>query len=342
MDGRTRQVAVCSFAGPPSLWTIRWGAGSFSLDATSSDIPLIQPFALAADPAGHWLYLVEFGDDAALVVLRRPRESDADYDIIEKVPLPGVSGACTVRLSSDARHLAIAGYSSANVVLVKLTATGDGVSHVDTIAFKGSGPDPERQSVSHPHDAHFYGNTLLVADLGADAVHEVSLSDLSVRSSPLTAGSGPRHLVAIGDQLFAVSGELDSTMMLLRLDGGMFHLLDSIPATSRSVPDRNYPSTVIADVERNLVYLANRGADSVMVARVVNDRLVPMREVPTGSAWPESLTLCDDHLLVAHSQGDSVVAIRLDDEGLPFEGDVNARTTIPSAMWVEALPDVRR
>lgn len=342
MGGHVRQFAVCSIEGSTSLWTMQWDADNLALHVTASCTQLNRPFALAADPTGRWLYLVEFGDAATLVVLRRPHQNKTDYVVSERLPLPGASGACSVRISNDGSHLAIAGYDSANAVLVNLSGTGDSISSWETIALGGSGPDSERQTGSHPHDVLFHGDTLLVADLGADAVHQINLYDRSVHSSPLPAGSGPRHLTAVGDQLFVASGELDSTMMLLRLDQGEIHVLDSIPATSQLVPDRNYPSTVIADARKNLVYLANRGADSVMVARVVNERLVPVREVSTGGAWPEHLALCESHLLVAHSRGDSVVAIRLDDEGLPREDDVMARAHIPSAMWVEALPGVHR
>lgn len=66
----------------------------------------------------------------------------------------------------------------------------------------GTGPNADRQESSHPHQIYFYGNELLVPDLGADRTWRFqrgATGEWEVRGSVEYApGSGPRHVVVQG------------------------------------------------------------------------------------------------------------------------------------------------
>ncbi|EJF63677.1 putative isomerase YbhE [Dichomitus squalens LYAD-421 SS1] len=77
-------------------------------------------------------------------------------------------------------------------------------------------PAPPSPAVSHPHMALEVGSEVFVPDLGADTIHRL------VRDGPAgnfkvqgeieqPAGSGPRHIVVRGDQLYTIH-ELASTL----------------------------------------------------------------------------------------------------------------------------------
>ena len=115
----------------------------------------------------------------------------------------------------------------------------------DFIQHAGSGPNLGRQAGPHPHMVLFYPpevtgqgprGDVLVPDLGSDAVLTYSLSadgklvekeGLRFRTAP---GAGPRHLRfhPNGRHLFVVN-ELDSTLMVLRLEGDSFVPLSTVP-----------------------------------------------------------------------------------------------------------------
>jgi len=311
-------------------------AGQDPREPARTSVRLDRAFSLAAHPDGRVIAAVALDDHGAVTTLERA--NDGRLGLVGRLEAPGTSGLCRVRVAADAARLLIAGYESGTLTTVPIDAAGRPTGEARTIAFEGSGPDPERQSRPFAHDALDVDEVVLVADLGTDLVRRVvdgrhGLRELEpIRCPP---GSGPRHLAAVGPGLVAASGELDSSLILIRVgpDGG--EVVDTIPATSVPTADRNYPSSVVGDPARAIVYIANRGADTIMTARVDGERLVTIGERPSGGVRPEHLALADDRLIVAHSVDGAVAALPIVD-GLPGAPVVIA--TVPGAVWVEPLP----
>ena len=181
---------------------------------------------------------------------------------------------------------------------------------VDRFRFAGSGPNPDRQAEPHAHQVVVDGAELLVADLGTDQLHRLMIDD-GGRFSPLApavrlpAGSGPRHMVVVGDHLVVaceLSGEL---WVAVRTPEGWQHV-QTVPASTRGDGPAAAPSAIRAHGDE--IFVANRGAETVAVCRLDRGghRLHPVQEFPGGGAEPRDLVVTADRLWVANQDADLV------------------------------------
>lgn len=328
-----RQFTIGSFGSPAGLSMLTWDGASRSLDAVPIDAPVGGTLALAARADGRVLLIAPFDDEGELVVLLRADAASA-FVVARRLRLPGVRQPCRVRLSEDGRSAAIAGYGSGTLTIVALDDAGLPSAEPCTSTFAGSGADPDRQDRSYVHDALFAADAILAADLGADLIRVVDGGERAPIVCP--PGSGPRHIADAGNGFLVVSGELDSTLLLIGPGpAGVRRLADVAPAAAATRAGRNHPSSVVVDTRSGLVHVANRGADTVTTAAVRDGRLSVLAEVPTGGASPEHLVVEGDHLFVAHS-GDGIVTALPLRRGVPT-GEVSAAASVPGAMWIEPL-----
>jgi 6-phosphogluconolactonase (cycloisomerase 2 family) len=64
--------------------------------------------------------------------------------------------------------------------------------------FSGTGPNPDRQDASHPHEVYAHGDELLIPDLGADKTWRLAKESTGWEVKGVIeypAGSGPRHIL---------------------------------------------------------------------------------------------------------------------------------------------------
>jgi 6-phosphogluconolactonase len=253
---------------------------------------------------------------------------------------------CHLALDLSGRLLVVTNYTSSTLAVQKIAADGSFMGELRLIHLSGSSVELDRQQDAHPHQAVFDGERLYVTDLGADLLREfhVDLDGkgpntlLSVRDTPLPAGSGPRHVVVLPGGRVALSGELGSTLIIGRPGGGA-ETWSHVPSTGRSGPaktrhTRNYPGDIQASPDGRLVYLANRGYDTIATFSVVDEKPRLISEIDAGVTWPQHLLLRGENLLVAGCDSSQVVTIPLF-EGVPTEPTV--LFDCPGACWL--LPD---
>jgi 6-phosphogluconolactonase len=166
---------------------------------------------------------------------------------------------------------------------------------------------------------------------GADVVR-VDIEPTAVHRLP--GGTGPRHLAVLPPrpeadrprQHLAVVGELDSRLHLLGLDAGPegFPGVGIVPthaqdADPEAVQD-NLPSHLVLSADGTLVYVANRGRNTIGVIRRGGPSEL-IAEVPCGGDWPRHIALAGpaggQGPLVALERGDAVVHLPLDADGIP-------------------------
>lgn len=329
----TMGFAVCSMTERPSVWTAVWHPSDERWETSPSAVEIDRAFALAAHPRGS-LYAVGLTERGAVHRLGHDGGSEG-FVLHESLEVPDVALPCRVRVDAAGGRLLIPGYGDGALAVVDLDDDGRFVGEARIGRFTGAGPDPERQAGPHAHDALALAEGIGVIDLGADVLRIVDAATLTETAAlTLPPGSGPRHAVDVGGGLLVVSGELDSTLILVSLAD--HRVLDVIPATSRTGGAANYPSTVVHDADRGLVHLANRGSDTVLTARIEGERLIRLAETSTGGVGPQHLALAGDHLVAVHADDGAVVALRLVD-GVP-DGVIAATTHIPGAIWVEPIP----
>jgi 6-phosphogluconolactonase len=192
---------------------------------------------------------------------------------------------------------------------------------VDLVTFSGSGPDPDRQQQPHAHQVVWDGDEVLVADLGTDRLHRLRVAEdggLSAAGAAvrLPPGSGPRHLVVVGQHL-VVACELSGQLWLARRGStGGWQEVGSVPCSAAHAAEPALPSALRAD-DGGRLFVANRGPGTVAVFTLDGsaDRLDRLAEFGCGGAGPRDLALAPGQLWVAN-QADDLLSV-FDTTSLP-------------------------
>ena len=280
--------------------------------AVVGTLALPSPTYLVAHPDQPWLFVVSESEAGQVSSVRL--EDDGALTLLSTVATGG-SGSCHVAVARDARHVLVADYGSGTVCSVPVGADGVLGERSGFWRSTGSGPDTERQEGPHAHQVVLDGDEVLVADLGTDQVHRLRVEPdgglvEAGPAVPLPAGSGPRHLVVLGDHL-VVATELSGELWLGRRasDGGWTEL-DRVPCTAVTGDGERYPSALRADGDTVLV--ANRGPGTVATFALDADAgtLRLLDERPGGGRWPRDLVVADDLLWVANQTDDVVTVLR--------------------------------
>lgn len=256
----------------------------------------VEPLPGPGDPS--WLVRVGEGEQEHLyavsegdrVVRVRPGQG-----VVASVPSGGM-GPAHLALSPDGRWLVASNYVSGSVGLVAVRPsegeTGRVLELVDELQLTGDGPH-ERQDSSHAHQAVFLDERrMLVCDLGADRVHEVSIEDGALRHTGevvLPPGSGPRHVVlAPGrDDLMWVVGELDQTVRTVNREGGRWEVAQTVTTVPEGPgPGETTTGGIVVAPDGSHVYVSTRGTDTVSVYAVGDGGQLTLRQQVVTGSWP--------------------------------------------------------
>ncbi|OYN98272.1 3-carboxymuconate cyclase [Enemella evansiae] len=276
-------------------------------DGTALDpAPAVDPSFLIAHPRLPVLYAVSERESSALTAYQI--RDDGTLQLLNALDTGGNAG-CHLAFDAERDLLVVAHYTDGSVAICSVAEDGSLGQVTDFHRFTGQGPDPQRQDGSHAHMAIRDGDDWLIADLGADRIHRLSLDDDGrigrVREIVTPPGVGPRHLIIDGDAL-VLACELSAELWLARRDGDGWEGAALVPSTAIDTGEAVYPSGIAWADDR--VVVANRGADTIATFRLDRDqntlRLVDER--PTGGRWPRDLTWSDGRLWVANQNSDSV------------------------------------
>ncbi|TDD48709.1 lactonase family protein [Nonomuraea terrae] len=253
-----------------------------------------SPSFLAVHPTQRVLYAVgelERGWLTAYEVERSPAPLD-------ERPSEGDS-PCHVAVDPEGALLAVANYGDGTATLYRLDERGAFAGDPIVLRHEGSGPNAERQEGPHAHQAVFHDGLLHVSDLGTDEIRRYRYDGTPVEPIRLSPGTGPRHFAFSGSRLY-VAGELDGSVTLI--DGER----RTVVHASRR-PGENAPSHL--QLEGDLVYVANRGPNTISVLRAAD--LSPVGEVPSGGDWPRHFAIDGDRMYVANQHSDQVTVFAL-------------------------------
>lgn len=251
----------------------------------------------------------------------------AELDALGDIP-------CDLAVSPDGGILVAANYGyetggGGSLALWRLDERGLPIGEGTPIALEGSGSDPARQPVAHPHQVVFDGDVLLVPDLGAERIRRYDYREglRELEPIPTPHGSGPRHIVVLPDGLLA-SAELSGA--LLRLRGTQWQVVPGSertgPAATRS--ERNYPGDLKISLDGRTAYFANRGYDTIATFALGAEPVLEA-EIPV-PAWPQHILVREREVLVACWDGDLVVSL----EG----GRASPAFACPGAGWLLNAP----
>ena len=271
-------------------------------------------------PLLHVACEVDDGSVATLALTPADGGRAATLDVVGRCSTGG-AGPAHLAVAPDGRHLVAANYGDGSVGLVGLDGAGAVEALLDVVHHEGSGPVADRQSSPHPHQVVPDPATgvVTVVDLGADALatYRVDGGRLTpVARCALPPGTGPRQLVRVpgGDEAYVV-GELSGALLHLReTSPGQFEVLGDLPC-SASVGDNPVAHTHL-DPSRHLLYVSNRGPDTVTVFDIASGSPRRLAEVAT-SAHPRHFGVAPGWLLVGGMEADEVALHPLDADGLP-------------------------
>lgn len=274
----------------------------------------------------------------------------AELDLVEVLDSGGAE-PCHLCLSPSADMLFVANYRGSSVASYLLSANGRIRSRGDVVRHSGHGLDPHRQEAPHPHMVLIDPLTghLLVPDLGCDAVLVYDVDSVTGRLTALNdqtvrfpAGSGPRHMAFFpGGDAAVVVNELASTVATLERKGEGFRITDVVGTAPEGIV--NFPSAVRTSPDGDLVYVANRGDDTVATFRrgASGHGLSPVSRSRCGGQPRDVIIDVDmQRLLVANHDTNTVATMGLSEGGLPDEAVPG--WTVPNAsslvVWAGRTP----
>lgn len=300
--------------------------------------------ALALHPSERVLYAAGGDGDAGSVVAL-----EVSDPLLHQLSVAASGGSvpCSLAVDPTGRYLLTANYGSGSLAVHSLADDGSIESLTAVLQHEGSGPVADRQEASHLHHVCFdaYGVNALVTDLGADAIYSYRLDartgevdNAPVFRSCTPAGSGPRHLAFHGSDSVVVSDELSSTVSWYRYHApsGQLTWRGSVAASRRSAEATdvmNYPSQVAVRPDGGLIFVGNRGHDTIAAFSLGPGGLVPVAEVAAGARWPLHFIATQQRLYCAGQEDDRITLLGTNVTEAVFS-EASSVASVPSPTWI--------
>ena len=249
-----------------------------------------------------------------LYVLLRQTDTETDFGGVTHMTVnaDGRLGESAAVVSSEGVvpcHLCVFGgnvylvnYLSGNVVCV-----GGAVRQ-----HSGRSVNPARQEAPHTHFVQPSpdGKYLLCCDLGLDRIYTLDAALNEVSSVQTIPGDGPRHLAYSEDGQFVYcANELSSTVGVYAYADGKLTLLRTVSCAEKA--NGNAPAAIRR--RDGLLWVSNRGEDTISCFRTEGDRLEFVSRTPVGGSFPRDFAFADGYLVCANEHSDSVTVFRAED-----------------------------
>jgi 6-phosphogluconolactonase len=254
-----------------SVYSIAPDTGALTLIQT---VPSDNAFYFAFDPTQRFLYAVNVigdyeGEESGSVEAYAVDPETGMLTFLNRQSSKG-STAAQPAVDPSGKYVVVANYNGANFVVLPINPDGSLEPVVSSIEQTGSGPNKERQDMSHPHAVVFDpgGKYIAAADLGTDQVLIFQLNtetgELERVSEASTApGAGPRHIAFSPDatKLYVVN-EMGGTITLFAYDpetGQIGEELQTISAFPDPFEGTKSTAEILLHPSGKFLYNSNRG-----------------------------------------------------------------------------------
>lgn len=237
-------------------------------------VPSDNAFFFDFDPSGRFLYAVNVigdyeGEETGSVEAYAIDPETGMLTFLNRQPSGG-STAAQPAIDPGGDFLVVANYNGANFTVLPINDDGSLGPVVSTYEQSGSGPNAERQDMSHPHAVVYDpgGNFIAAADLGTDQVLIFRLNTDSgelelVSEASTTPGAGPRHVAFSPDAtLLYVVNELDATISVFAYDaatGTIGEELQTISTVPEPFEGTKSTAEIMLHPSGMFLYNSNRG-----------------------------------------------------------------------------------
>ena len=297
---------------------------------------------------GIYRYLID-GNNVTLkdvVKMDRPmflaKHNDKMYVALRETESNGHSGVVSYDINTDGSlsNCTFVGSTEGDCGC-HLTANDDGVYVVNYISgsvckvkeklvtHEGKGPNEKRQASAH---THFVCTTpdnkyMLVTDLGLDRiyVYDKILNEVSYASVP--AGHGARHLVFSDDgKILYCANELESTVSSFSYDDGKLELKNTVNALPDDFNGENTAAAI--RIKDNMLYMSNRGHDSISCFEIDGYKLTLKDIVPCGGKHPRDFNIFGNLLVCTNMHSNDITFFEIDGTSLKLL-DMKAEVEAP-------------
>ncbi len=318
-------------SGPDGITVAELDYANATLNIVQRVSEISECHYLNFHPNGRHLVATTTDDEAQVVSFAI--DADGRLSLLSRQPAAGTSPAYVCVDASGRNALMVnyvVGEARGNIRVYPFDEAGRLGEPTEHIEHEGSGPNADRQEVSHPHmivttpDNRF----AVVPDLGTDMIYLYALDGGAgkltlAQTLELPPGAGPRH-VAFHPTLprMYVINELDSTMATFAYDEDDNWTRLSIESTLPSyyIQPAGRPNTC-ADVHVHpngqFLYGSNRGHDSIVIYALDADGLPQLlRYEATRGAWPRAFMIDPrgEYLIVGNRHTDNAAIFSIDAE----------------------------
>ncbi|MCI1290083.1 MAG: lactonase family protein [Lactobacillus sp.] len=273
-------------------YTDQTGTGIYEADF-SAETGLSKPRSLIQ--VGAPTYLQQAGN-LLFAIKRLPQQGGVacfsifDGQLLSEQLHPGASPAY-LQVNEKHHQLLAANYHTGRLSVYNYNSAGKLQLQAETIR-TGHSIRPEQHS-AHPH---FFSttpfNNLVCCDLGTDSLAFYDLRGqqlIPTNSIQLPAGSGPRHLVfdQIHQRIY-IACELASCVQAVNYNslGTKLALGQRYATIADSFKGQNGAAAIRISSDCRFVYVSNRGEDSLVVFKVVENGLQLIQRISTFGSFP--------------------------------------------------------
>ena len=273
-----------------------------------SSIPLLSPSWVVPHPRLPILYAVQETEPGEVVVVEVA--PDGSLSERQRTHSHGV-WPCHLTVDPGGERLVASNYGDGTVAMWSLALDGVISEPSRVWQLSGSGPVTDRQERAHAHMAALRDETILVADLGSDAIIELGLDGSDRIKLSLPPGFGPRHFVMVGDGRAVLVGELSAELALIDL-GSQTRILDIEPTTKLAGA---LPSGITTNGRE--VIVANRAVGTIAAFTVEDQRLVRGEEIRLPADEPRAISSDGTRVFVCLQDAGQIAAYTIDNGNDP-------------------------
>jgi len=250
---------------------------------------------------------------------------------------------CHVNISKQGEYAITSNYLSK----LSVVTLNNNPKLSDAILIEGDTQGPPRQEAPHPHMSVFAPDdkTVLVADLGLDAIIHFQLKDGSLTEltrTNTTPKSGPRHMVVDRqNSVIYVITELNHSIESFLFEDAHRPMtrIESISTLKEGVLNSNVNCSAIhMHPSGKFIYAANRGINdepeqSISAFRVIEPGVLSLiGTYPSKGLIPRDFAISPNghYLLIANQESDNIVTYKIEADGTLTSTDwiTNVRTPV--------------
>ncbi len=253
-----------------------------------------------------------------------------------------------ISVSENDRWLYVSDYAGGSLAVFPLNEEGIPEDRPQIIEDFGPASGGERQDGPHMSAAYEKDGQVYLLDLGLDTIdvyepseedpEELEDSGLEYR---LQKGSGPCKLVFNDEYLpeLYVLCELSSMIQIWVMEHGTWRLADNWPTKPEGVFKENRPTAI--KKSRNMVFVTNKGDDSVAIYRVINYGFLERTQIiKTGGVSPQDLIVLGDYLVIANADSDLLSVFHINWEETKVEAtNIRAELARPMCLAGYRVPE---